>query len=198
VWDKSVVVNSERFKRLLAAALLAVLFGGLWSIFKGNASGIRDAAGNLSAPWVILPLVGGALAARGKPVVGALVGLAMTFLALSAFYFVNAFVLDLGPHSTLADISLTMNAAGNIWFRYGILSGVALGGCGAWVAGRSSLKAVGMIAAAFLVLEPFVLLLGRAVVGLGFAPDPLASALEVCCGMALAAMLFWRRRARDA
>ena len=184
-------------RRLLLAGLTAVGFGVLWSVAKGNAGGVRAAAGNLSAPWVILPLLGGALTARAKLVLGALVGLAMTLIALSAFYFTNAFVLDLGPHSSLADIHLTMHAVGDIWFRYGVLSGLAFGAGGAWIAGRSSLGTVGAVVAVLLVGEPVALLAWHQIGGLGFTPDPAVSTVEVGVGIALAAGLFLRHRQHD-
>jgi hypothetical protein len=180
---------------LLVALLVAVVFGVFWSVAKGNAAGIRDDAGNLSAPWVVLPLLAGAFVARRRVVLGGLVGVAVTLIALSAFYLTNAFVLDLGPHSTLQDVVLTMHAAGDLWFRYGILSGLAFGAGGAWVAGRSSLAAVGAMVAALLVLEPAAALAWRALAGWGFALDPVVSAIEVGAGLALAMALYARRRA---
>jgi hypothetical protein len=52
----------------------AVAFGATCSVLKGNSSGLRDAAGNISAPWVILPLLAGAFAATRRPLLGALTG----------------------------------------------------------------------------------------------------------------------------
>lgn len=186
-------MRARLLRRLIAGALLAALFGALWSILKGNGGGIRDTAGNLSAPWVILPLLAGALVARGRAVLGAVVGVAGTWLALCAFYLTNTFVLDLGPHSTLGDLALTMGAVGNLWFRYGLVSGIALGGVGAWLAERGSLRTVGLVAAALLVLEPAALALGRTLALSGLGPDPLVSVAEVGCGLALATALLRRR-----
>jgi hypothetical protein len=185
----------ETRKRVLLTLLAAVIFGIAWSVAKGNASGIRDDAGNLSAPWVVLPLLAGAFVAPRRLILGAVVGVAVTLIALSAFYLTNAFVLDLGPHSTLQDVVLTMRAVGDLWFRYGILSGLVFGAGGAWVAGRSSLTAVGAIVATLLVLEPAAAFAWRALAGWGFELDPVVSAIEVGTGLALATALYARRRA---
>jgi hypothetical protein len=141
-------------RRIVLVLAVALAFRVAWSIAKGNAGGIRDAAGNVSAPWLILPLLGGALAARQRPLVGAVVGLTMTLLALGGFYLANAFVLDLGPHTTLQDVVLTMHAVGDMWIRYGIVSGIGFGAAGSWLAGRRSLAAIGEMVATLLVCEP--------------------------------------------
>src|SRR5947209_6458374 len=104
--------------RVIGVLGLALLFGILASVLKGNGAGVRDGVGNLSAPWVIVPLLAGAMASGGQPSRGAVVGLLATLLALTGFYLTNAFVLDLGSHSTVADIGLTLNV-GSLWFKAG-------------------------------------------------------------------------------
>jgi hypothetical protein len=186
-------------RRIALALVTALAFGVAWSVAKGNAAGIRDAAGNVSAPWLILPLIGGALAARQRPVLGAAVGLTMTLLALGGFYLANAFVLDLGPHTTLQDVALTMHAVGDMWFRYGIVSGIGFGAAGSWLAGRRSLAAVGAIVATLLVCEPAAWMAWGALRGGGVSLsgiDPVVSAIELACGLALAATLRARRQSR--
>src|SRR5262249_41495915 len=121
----------RRVRRVLLLMICAVAFGASESIFKGNGAGLRDGIGNLSAPWVILPLLAGALGSRGNIALGAVVGLLTTLAALAGFYLANAFVLDLGPHSSVHDIGLTLSG-GNLWFKAGAMSGPAMGAVGAW------------------------------------------------------------------
>jgi Family of unknown function (DUF6518) len=139
-------------RRILVLAGAAVAFGALESVAKGNAAGVRDGIGNLSAPWVILPLLASAAASRGRMWLGAMIGLLTTTVALAAFYLTNAFVLDLGPHSTLHDVSLTLNT-GTVWFKAGVVSGPVMGAAGAWLARRGPL-AVAASALGILVFEP--------------------------------------------
>jgi hypothetical protein len=92
--------------RVALLVMAAAAFGALESIVKGNDAGVREGIGNLSAPWVIVPLLAGAVGSRGSTLLGALVGLLTSLAALVGFYLANAFVLDLGPHSSLHDIGL--------------------------------------------------------------------------------------------
>jgi hypothetical protein len=49
-----------------------------------------------------------AAAGSRRVIIGAFCGLAATLVALVGFYFAESFVLDLGPHPWLTDLSLTM------------------------------------------------------------------------------------------
>jgi hypothetical protein len=142
---------------LLAAA---VAFGVVASVLKGSGAGIRDGVGNLSAPWVIVPMLIGAAGSRGRIAAGVLLGFFATVAALAGFYLANAFVLDLGPHSTVHDIALTLNV-GNLWFKAGLISGPLMGLVGAWAI-RSGRLSVLLIAAVAILLEPFAVLLASA------------------------------------
>jgi hypothetical protein len=128
-----------------------VLFGIVMAWIKGNGSGLRDAVGNLSALWLLLPFLAGAAADARRAVVGALAGLVATVCALTGFYFAESFVLDLGQHSWLTDLSLTMGTV--IYYaERGMVTGPVFGALGSWWR-RRSVVAAGLIAAAF-VLEP--------------------------------------------
>lgn len=140
--------------RVLGVLALALLFGMTASVLKGNGAGVRDGIGNLSAPWVIVPLLAGAAAPRRRLGWGALLGLFATLLALTGFYLANAFVLDLGQHSSAADIALTLNV-GSLWFKAGALSGPVMGALGAWASRRGRLT-VAVIGALIVLLEPLV------------------------------------------
>jgi hypothetical protein len=138
--------------RVLLVILAAVVFGAVMSVVKGNGAGVRDGVGNLSAPWVIAPLLAGATAARGRIVAGALIGLLTTAVALVGFYLANSFVLDLGPHSTFHDLGLTLDI-GTLWFKAGAVSGPVMGAAGAWASRRGRFT-VAAIVIATVVLEP--------------------------------------------
>jgi hypothetical protein len=135
----------------------ALVFGVLESVVKGNGAGVRDGIGNLSAPWIILPLLASAAVSGGRVGRGAVTGLGATLAGLTGFYLANAFILDLGPHSTLHDIGLTLNV-GSLWFRAGALSGPLMGMLGAWASRTGGLR-VAMIGALAMLLEPVVVYL---------------------------------------
>jgi hypothetical protein len=137
--------------RTLAIALAAAAFGVAMSILKGNDIGIRDDVGNLSAPWLLLPFAAGTAAGR-RVLVGAVVGLLATVVALLAFYVANAFVLDLGPHSIVNDLRLTVSPS-DYWVRLGLVSGPVFGALGAlWR--RRGYPSVGLAVVLLLVAEP--------------------------------------------
>jgi hypothetical protein len=161
------------------AALVALAFGVGMSVFKGNDGGaIRDAIGNLSAPWLALAFGAGATAGGGRVFAGALVGALASFLALGAFYGANSFVLHLGPHPWLVDLRL---AFGNgYFFRFAALSGPVFGGLGAWWQRTRSRPAAVLVAALF-ILEPFAWLANAGGVHAG---DAAVWAVEVAVGIA--------------
>ncbi|MCL6446345.1 MAG: hypothetical protein K6T83_23345, partial [Alicyclobacillus sp.] len=124
--------SGERLMWRLALVVSAsVFFGAIMSIIKGNDVGLRDAIGNMSAPWLSLPFVAAVYAKLHRPVQGALVGLLATVCALTGFYFMNSFVLDLSPHPWLEKLGLTMRS-GWFYFLLGFLSGPIWGFLGGW------------------------------------------------------------------
>lgn len=140
--------------RVIAVVALAVAFGVAMSLVKGNGSGVRDAVGNVSAPWVLLPFFAGAFAGRRSVARAAAVGCAVSLAALAGFYVANAFVLDLGPHPWLHDLRLAV-LGGKIYFEFGAVSGPVFGALGGWWQRRRS-ALVGVLAAALLLFEPLV------------------------------------------
>lgn len=185
----------RRLGKVTTVLLGAAAFGVAMSVLKGNDDGVRDAVGNLSAVWLLLPFVCGALAGGGRVVWGVVAGTLATAFALTGFYLSNAFVLDLGPHSSLQDLALTLR--GEIyWLQLGLFSGPVFGALGAlWRRTRS----VGLmvLVAAFFVFEP---LASMAYHGTTSA-DVRWKAVWVCeglvglCGCALAVVI-GRRGAR--
>lgn len=147
---------------------LSVLFGAGMSWLKGDGPGLRDAIGNASAPWLLLPFLAGAAArtragtatgtatgiraGTGRLAIGAAAGLAATLAALAGFYVANSVVLQLGPHSWLTDLGLTVRG-GLYWFKRALFSGPFFGALGGWWHRDRSQAAAAAIAAMF-VLEP--------------------------------------------
>jgi hypothetical protein len=188
-------MRGREIRRWLLLAVAAAAFGAFESVLKGNGPGVRDGIGNLSAPWVILPLLASAALARRRILLGAAIGLLTTMIALVGFYLTNAFVLDLGAHSTVHDIGLTLNG-GNLWFKAGIVSGPIMGAAGAWVSRRGRF-AVAASAAVMVLFEPLAVYLayvasnGRFAAGNGEWNR--VYAVEAVLG-AIAAGALWRAR----
>lgn len=64
--------------------MAGVGFGALVALVKGQDPGVRDALGNTSAPWIVLPFIAGRCFARARS--AALAGLAVTLVSLLGFY----------------------------------------------------------------------------------------------------------------
>lgn len=138
-------------RRVVTILLLAAVFGVTLSIIKGNDGGARDAVGNLSAPWLLLPFLAG-LACRGRAAAGAVVGLAATLMALAGFYVANAFVFELGPHPFTTDIQLAVSS-GRMYFIAGLFSGPIFGALGGWWHQHRS-TALALLVTSTLIFEP--------------------------------------------
>jgi hypothetical protein len=147
-------------RRLAILVVVAVAFGVGDSVLKGNGEGIRSALGNTSAPWLLLPFVGGAFVGRGRMVVGASVGLVLSLVALGSFYAANSYVLQLGPHPWFVDLRLAFDG-GKKFFVVGVFSGPAFGWLGSWWAKTKSIVVpIGM--AILFILEPIAALTTQA------------------------------------
>jgi hypothetical protein len=181
-----------RWRKVAFVVLGGFVFGVAMAVLKGQDSDARGIIGNLSAPWVALAFVGGALAVR--PSRGAVLGIAVTMAAFIAFYLSEAAILDLGPHPWYDKVRL---AAGtfNIYEQWGLLSGSVYGSLGALWASRS-LRSAPLAVAFALVCEPLaVALLTRAGVwgGGGLLNHPAIWGAEVGVGIALAARVLMPR-----
>jgi hypothetical protein len=178
-------------RRVALIIVSSVIFGIVMAWIKGNGAGLGDAVGNISALWLLLPFVAGAAVDSSRPVVGALVGLVATLAALTGFYFAESFVLDLGQHSWLTDLSLTMGTV-VYYAERGLVTGPLFGALGLWWRQRQSVVAAGLIAAVF-VLEPAAWWLYGMQIGGGAAyPVPAYPAVwlgEVAIGVACFVLL---------
>jgi hypothetical protein len=97
---------------LLGLLLLAVAFGVLMALVKGTGAGIRYEVGNMSAPWLIVPVLLGRTA-RGHLAATLLGGLAALF-SLLAFYATAAVALGLVSSSATIGNNLFFVIAGTI------------------------------------------------------------------------------------
>ena len=183
-------------RRLALIIGLAAVFGIAAAWIKGNDVGLRDAIGNVSAVWLFLPFLAGAAAGCRRVITGALCGLAATLAALLGFYFAESFVLDLGPHPWLTDLSLTMGTV-VYYAERALLTGPIFGALGFWWQQRRSLVAAGILAGSF-VLEPAAWWLYGMHIGGGAAypvPDyPALWLAEIAIG--IAGFALFRRMAR--
>jgi hypothetical protein len=142
----------SRGRQLTGILALAVLFGVAVAVIKGQDAGVRDALGNTSAPWVLVPFLAGTR--FGKLWQGAIVGVAATLAALLGFYAAEAAVLDLGPHPWYVDLRLTLGS-GRLYEKWGILSGVLYGTLGAlWTSRRLAIAPLAVCLA--FVCEPAI------------------------------------------
>ena len=119
---------------------------------KGQGTGVRDALGNVSAPWLLLPFLAAATADRRRLFLGAATGTAASLVALIAFYSAESRLLDLGAHPWLVDLKLAV-IAGQIYLTAALISGPIFGALGAvWNRRRSPF--VGLTVGGTFVLEP--------------------------------------------
>jgi hypothetical protein len=180
------------WRKVAFVVLGGLVFGAAMAVVKGQDTGVRDVVGNLSAPWVALAFLGGALSVRPRR--GAILGVAVTMAAFAGFYLSEAAILDLGPHPWYEDVRL---AAGtfNVYEQWGLLSGSVYGALGALWASRSLRSAPLAVAAAFLCEPLAVALLMRAGVwsGGGLLNHPAIWSGELVVGVALATPLLAKR-----
>jgi hypothetical protein len=114
-------------RRSSTVIVAAVAFGIAVAVLKGGDAGIRNSIGNISAPWLLLPYLAGTLG-RGA-IRGSLIGAATCLAALVGFYVAEAFVLDLGGHPLVTNLTLTLRAGG-IYFVAGLVCGPLFGALG--------------------------------------------------------------------
>jgi hypothetical protein len=149
----------SRGRKLGLLLLAGIAFGVLVAAVKGQDTGVRDALGNTSAPWVVVPFLAGTRYSRVWQ--AALVGVATTFAAFFGFYLAEAAILDLGAHPWYTDLKLTLGS-GRVYETWGLLSGSIYGALGGMWASRSLVATPIAVGLAFICEPVIVLLLVRA------------------------------------
>jgi hypothetical protein len=145
---------------MLGLLLLAgFAFGVVVAVVKGEDTGVRDALGNTSAPWVVVPFLAGTRYPRVAH--AALVGIATTLAAFFGFYLAEAAILDLGSHPWYTDLRLTLGS-GHLYETWGLLSGAVYGALGGLWASRWLRAAPVAVGLAFLCEPLIVYFLWRA------------------------------------
>jgi hypothetical protein len=145
--------------KLTVLLLGSVAFGAIMAAIKGQDVGVRDALGNLSAPWIVIPFLAGT---RCTSVWRAtLVGIVTTLASLLGFYVAEAAILDLGPHPWYIDLKLTAGSV-NIYEKWGVFSGAVYGALGGLWATRRSVWAAAAVGLAFVVEPTITLVTSRA------------------------------------
>ena len=148
---------------------------------KGHHGGTRNAIGNVSAPWALIPFLAAAFIRPRRAIFGPFIGALSTVAALASYSLVRA-ARSGSPHR-YAEMSLT--SMDNRWFLLGIFGGAVLGALGALLAERRKWAAIGMLTASLLVLEPVARIIWALVMGeppRTLIPSPGVWALEVLCG----------------
>jgi len=187
---------TRALRRTLAALIVALAFGMLAALVKGDQAGLRDTIGNLSTPWLLVAFGAGRLT-RSLPR-GALLGLAATVLALLGFYLVVAVITD-DAMPTLHEHLEHVLRVNRRWLISGLLSGPLFGALGAW-ARRLPRRAALVIVGLLLIVEPFVIGAvqavpgGRQIVHWSLHPGPYVA--EIVAGLAVL-LLARRRRAAE-
>jgi hypothetical protein len=161
-------------------------FAATDAVVKGHHGGARNAVGDISATWALLPFLTGALTASRRVFLrGAVVGATSTLIALGAYALVRASL-----SSGLGSRHLGLLASlGNRWLLLGLFGGAALGAAGARLASRRRWGIVAGVAGSLLVLEPLtriVWALSRGESPRLLLPSPVVWAVEIGCGCLIA------------
>ncbi|WP_328291212.1 hypothetical protein OG218_00325 [Kineococcus sp. NBC_00420] len=188
-------------RRYITVLAAAVTFGAVLAVCKdpaGTSTGVlhdvRATVGNLSTPWLLLPLLAGSVG-RSRTA-GALWGLLTTFIGLGAFYVVVGLSIGLDGQRGFAAVP-GWALANAVYFEAGVVTGPLFGALGAWWqlrgrrAGRASATRVTRfgwwrVTAVLLVGEPLVLFL------LGYAA-PLSESWRGQLPALLSLPLMWGR-----
>ena len=142
--------------RVVVALIAAVVAGSAVALLKGQADGLRDALGNLSAPWLLVAFWCGSFV-RSRTV-GAVLGAAATGFALAGFCIGLAIISDYGVASAGASVQLAFDA-NTRYFEAGLISGPLLGAFGA-TCQRHAVNRI-LVAGAVLLAEPVTMVAAR-------------------------------------
>jgi hypothetical protein len=189
--------------RPLSVLLIVLAFGALDAMIKGQHGGTRDAVGNVSAPWLLVPFLSAAALAPRRITLGALAGAISTVVALASYTVVRTLrELQSGhPHGVSVMVSSSLE---NRWFLLGVFGGAALGCVGSRLAVHRQWAVVAVVVASVLVMEPtarIVYAIAKGEPARTLVPSPVVWTVEIVCGCA-AGLVAWlrvpRRRGTDA
>ena len=146
-------MKSKDIWKVLATLIVAVLFGVIMQSLKGNTLGIRNAIGNLSVPWLLLPYLSGRFVGQRKILLSAGIGLSASMVALVGFYATDPLVWNLGHQGLAANMLLTLEA-GRRWFLLAFVSGPVFGTLAAFKRSHQANLIMGGVST-LIILEPF-------------------------------------------
>jgi MFS family permease len=184
-------VRRNAVVRSLLLFVVASAFGVIDAKVKGHHGNVRNAIGNVSAPWASLPMLAGAFVLPRRLRAGGLAGPAVSVAALASYSLVRAGGLHLGGQGGAVSV------AENRWFLAGLLGGVVLGVVGSWFAARIGWRLLMTMVASLLVLEPAARVLWAITKGdpaRTLVPNPAVWLVEILCGCVLLIVGFCYRR----
>ena len=146
-------MKSKDIWKVLATLIVAVLFGVIMQSLKGNTLGIRNAIGNLSVPWLLLPYLSGRFVGQRKILLSAGIGLSASMVALVGLYATDPLVWNLGHQGLAANMLLTLEA-GRRWFLLAFVSGPVFGTLAACKRSHQANLIMGGVST-LIILEPF-------------------------------------------
>lgn len=91
------LMRSGALRRVGLSVALPLIFGVVFAAAKGEGAGVREAVGNLSAPWLLLAFGVGLLWDRLW--IAPIAGFAGTWIGLGSFYATESVLFHLGGHS---------------------------------------------------------------------------------------------------
>ena len=180
-------MRREGIFRLVLILVVACGFAAVDAMVKGHHGGTRNAVGNVSAPWALIPFLSGAFVLPRRRLTGAVVGAATTLAALACYSLVRKGAFGEGGSRGFG--SFIVSAAGNRWFLLGTIGGAIVGATGAWLAAKGQWGIVIAVVASVLVLEPAARVLWAIAKGetaRTLIPNPAVWAVEILCGCAVA------------
>jgi hypothetical protein len=174
--------------RLVLILVVVCAFAAVDALVKGHHGGTRNAVGDVSAPWALIPFLSSTVALPRRRSTGVLVGAVSTLAALACYSFVRmAAYGEGGPHRGIS--SAMASATENRWFLLGAIGGAILGAAGSWLASKGQRQIAVAIVTCLLVLEPEARVLWAIAKGEAartLIPSPTVWAVEILCGCAVA------------
>lgn len=178
-------MSDRAWRRTISLMLGICIFGALDAMIKGRHGGTRNAIGNVSAPWALIPFVSAAILKPRRIAVGALVGAASTVAALASYALVRAARGLGGASPNRGADPLLVALVDNRWVLLGAIGGAALGALGSYLATKQRWGLAAIVIACLLVLEPVTRILWAIAKGeppRTLVPSPSIWVGEVLCG----------------